>query len=458
MDGFTFLNQLLNKKPEFRINPTLENIYKILNLYDNIHLKIPVIHITGTNGKTSTALLTTSILSAISLRVGTFISPHLLNLSERILINGKIIPLDDLKKYCDDLYNTLSLLLPDVLSKVTFFEFITALAFYIFHDNVVDVAVIETGIGVDWDTTNVVGNNSKVQIISNIDYDHELYLGDTLLKIAENKSHIMKPNGICVINYQDNKVLDVLRKNANNINCQLYVLGKEFNIEQYGVFNDKLSLLELITIKGLRNRLYKKISLSLLGMHYVNNLACAIVASELFLGIDNNIHKLSTTYINKGISKLSLNGRFQVIKLKNNLQIIFDIAHNISGIKSLVDTFNAYYDLSEFNVNILSLIARDKRVDDILGMLSTISNNITIPKHSNTRYCDDIELNNLAVKYFDNILISENINFGIINSIESLNNNDNNKNNILIVTGGFYIVSETFNLLKQYKIDIDNKL
>ena len=173
------------------IKPGLARITKILNLLGNPHKKIKTIHIAGTNGKGSTAIILSEILKAHSLKVGLYTSPHLFRLNERFRINGEEIS----DKKLEDLLKRLKEVIKDF--PVTYFEITTALAFLLFFEEKVDIAVIECGLGGRLDATNVI--KPEVSIITTVGRDHTKYLGDTLEKIAFEKAGIMKREVPCVL-------------------------------------------------------------------------------------------------------------------------------------------------------------------------------------------------------------------------------------------------------------------
>ncbi|NBO27052.1 MAG: dihydrofolate synthase, partial [Actinobacteria bacterium] len=196
---------LESRWPETKIEPSLDRISHLMTLLGDPQFAYPVIHITGTNGKTSTARMIESLLSSMGLRTGLVTSPHLHQVTERIRLSGEPIPADKFVEIYDELEPYLAIVDSESLSNggpaMSYFEVLTGMAFAAFADAPVDVAVVEVGMGGAWDATNVV--SPQVSVVTPIGMDHADYLGDTVEKIAIEKSGIIKPDSIAVLSYQD---------------------------------------------------------------------------------------------------------------------------------------------------------------------------------------------------------------------------------------------------------------
>lgn len=186
-----------------QVAPTLERIEALLALLGSPHVEFPAIHITGTNGKTSTALLVSELLSEEGLSVGTYTSPHIESINERIRWNTT--PISDAA--LDDLLQRIATVEEFLISPPSYFEILTAAAFTFFADIAVDVAVIEVGLGGRWDATNVV--NAPVAVITNINIDHVEYLGPTRTEIAEEKSGIITAGKTLVLGETDPSLTEI---------------------------------------------------------------------------------------------------------------------------------------------------------------------------------------------------------------------------------------------------------
>ena len=285
MDYENYTEQLFKLK-RLGINPSLEPIIQIMNVFGNPQNKLKCIHIAGTNGKGSVCAMTTNVLINAGYKVGRYISPHLIDVRERFVINDEMIPKEKFVEYSESVLNKAK----ENNINLTFFELTTAICFLYFFDEKVDYAVIETGIGGTWDSTNII--KPLISVFTMIDLDHMEFLGDTIEKIAKDKSGIIKEK-IPVVAHERNVGLEIIKNKSKEKNSKLIVAID---------YNGKISL----------NGEFQKENA---GIVYS-------VCQEL--GIDENI-------IQKGIKEAYWPARCEFIK--DNLLI--DGAHNPSGIKVL---------------------------------------------------------------------------------------------------------------------------
>ncbi|WP_424244749.1 dihydrofolate synthase/folylpolyglutamate synthase [Elusimicrobium posterum] len=288
-----------------------------LSVLGNPQEKIKFVHIAGTNGKGTASVMTAEILQAAGFKTGLFTSPHLTDATERIKINGKNIS----KK---SFVSCVEKALKAEKEELTFFEILTAAAFYYFAKNKVDYAVIETGLGGELDSTNVV--MPEVSIITSIGLDHAYVLGETITKIAAQKAGIIKENIPCVCGILPSKALAVVKRKAKEKHAQLIVAGK-FKTNKF-LWNKKTTL---ITLEDSKN-----FNVNLLGYHTAQNAAIVYAAVKL-MGIKE-------AAVKKGFSNISFPARFDILNKKNNTFII-DGAHNPQAVQSTVELFkqSPYY-------------------------------------------------------------------------------------------------------------------
>lgn len=299
-----------------RINPGLERISRLLEKLGNPHLKIKTIHIAGTNGKGSTSAILSSVLTSHGFKTGLYTSPHLIRINERFKIDGLEISDEKL----DYFLRQIKTLIKD--EQITFFEATTALAFYYFYEEKVDLAVIECGMGGRLDATNVV--KPLVSIITNVGFDHTKYLGRSLEEIALEKAGIIKKNTPFVVGNIDLSLILLFEKKAQQLNAPLNLFNRDFRISQ--------------TSKGWTyqgKKTYSDLSLNLKGVYQGENLGCAIRALEIledkgFIQIDENT-------LRTGLSNVVWEGRYQKVYLGDK-EIVIDVAHNLDGIKALAKT------------------------------------------------------------------------------------------------------------------------
>lgn len=287
-----------------------------------------VIHIAGTNGKTSTARITESLLRAHGLRVGLMTSPHLHRLNERIMIDGEPIADRMLADNWADVEPVLQMVDAELLANsepaLSFYEALTVLTFACFADAPVDVAVIEVGMGGEWDATNVVV--ADVAVLTPIAMDHAEFLGDTIREIARTKAGIVKPASRVVSAHQSDDAMEEILRATELSEATLRVLGRDF----YLMSVEQAVGGQVISVSGIAGE-YRSLTLPLFGEHQADNAAVAIAAVESFLG--NGETPLGSEVVEDGISLSSSPGRLQVID--HQPTVIIDAAHNPHGAEAL---------------------------------------------------------------------------------------------------------------------------
>jgi dihydrofolate synthase/folylpolyglutamate synthase len=267
--------EILARRPEHAIDPTLDRISALVTLLGDPQRAYPVIHLTGTNGKTTTARMTEALLRARGLRTGLFTSPHLSSIRERICIDGEPVSAESFIEAYDEIKPYLDLVDAQQPVQLSFFEVFVGMAFAMFADAPVDVAVIEVGMGGTWDNTNVA--DGAVAVVTPISIDHSRYLGDTVEQIATDKAGIIKPGAIAVIAQQQPTAAQVLLHRAADVGATVAREGLEF-----GVLSRELAVGgQRIAIRGLLGD-YDDLFLPLFGEHQAGNLACALAAVEAF--------------------------------------------------------------------------------------------------------------------------------------------------------------------------------
>ena len=287
-----------------------------------------VIHIAGTNGKTSTARITESLLRAHGLRVGLMTSPHLHRLNERIMIDGEPIADRMLADNWADVEPVLQMVDAELLANsepaLSFYEALTVLTFACFADAPVDVAVIEVGMGGEWDATNVVV--ADVAVLTPIAMDHAEFLGETIREIARTKAGIIKPASRVVSAHQSDDAMEEILRATELSEATLRVLGRDF----YLMSVEQAVGGQVLSVSGIAGE-YRSLTLPLFGEHQADNAAVAIAAVESFLG--NGETPLGSEVVEDGILLSSSPGRLQVID--HQPTVIIDAAHNPHGAEAL---------------------------------------------------------------------------------------------------------------------------
>jgi dihydrofolate synthase/folylpolyglutamate synthase len=238
--------EILARRPEHTIEPTLDRIAALVSVLGDPQRSYPVIHITGTNGKTSTARMVESLLRARGLRTGLFTSPHLSSIRERIVVDGQPVSAEAFVAAYDELAPYLALVDGRQPTQLSFFEVLTGMAFAIFADVPVDVAVIEVGLGGTWDATNIA--DGAVAVVTPVSLDHTAYLGGTVEEIATDKAGIIKPGAVAVLAQQPLPAAEALLRRVVSVGASVVREGLEF-----GVLNRDLAVGgQRLDLRGLR--------------------------------------------------------------------------------------------------------------------------------------------------------------------------------------------------------------
>ena len=364
-DADRVYEELLSRIGEAQPQPRLEATRRAVELLGDPQRSYPIIHITGTNGKTSTSRITESILRAYGLRTGLMTSPHLVRFNERIVIDGQPISNRALAANWADIRPFIELVDAELETKdeepLTFFEVLTVLAFAAFADAPVDVAVIEVGMGGEWDSTNV--GDGQVAVFAPIALDHTQRLGSTVAEIARTKAGIIKPVASVVSAVQTPDALAELERAAELTESTLAVEGTAFALESSTVAVGG----QVIAIRGLAGT-YTDLFLPMLGEHQGHNAALAIAAVESFLGAGTQ--PLVGDVLAEGLATATSPGRMQIIGVEPT--VLVDAAHNPHGAQALAAALTTYFDFDEIAVVLGVLQDKDARgIIDALAPVAT---------------------------------------------------------------------------------------
>src|SRR6478609_8711562 len=344
---------LTSRWPEHRVAPSLGRIAALTELLGDPQRAYPVIHVTGTNGKGSTAAMIEALLRANGLRTGRFSSPHVTSVTERIAINGQ--PLSESR--FDDVYREIAPYIDLVDAQqidgvaMTFFEIITAMAYAAFADAPVDVAVIEVGLGGTWDATNVA--DGTVAVVTPIDLDHTHLLGDTLAAIAAEKAGIIKPGAHAVLAGQPVEAAQVLLERCTEVGALVHLEGVDF-----GLIDRQLAVGgQLLRLNGAEGPV-DDVFLPLHGAHQAANAAVALAAVETFLGMK----ALGADTVRDGFAQVQFPGRLELVR--RSPSVILDAAHNPHGARA---TAQAVEEAFSFNplIGVIAVMA-DKDAEGLL--------------------------------------------------------------------------------------------
>jgi dihydrofolate synthase / folylpolyglutamate synthase len=333
--------------------PTLQPVRDTLALFADPQFDYPTIHVTGTNGKGTTSTLMSALLARSGLRVGTFTSPDLHAINERIAVNGE--PIDD------DAFVALVGRLADAESAsdvaLTRFELLTVAALLHFSDEGVDVAVVEVGMGGTWDSTNVI--DSEVAVLTNVDLDHTAVLGSTIAEITTDKVGIFRADRVAVLGTTNAIVVEIARRRAALLGATPWALDVDFVLER----NDLAVGGRAITLRTPYAQ-YEEVLVSLHGIHQGVNAATAIAAAEAFLG-----RALGDEVVVAALARARMPGRTELISRQP--KIVVDGAHNPAGMRALAATLDGAFHVEGERRCVLGMLS-GRDVDDMVTPLVTV--------------------------------------------------------------------------------------
>ncbi|TDC65594.1 bifunctional folylpolyglutamate synthase/dihydrofolate synthase [Actinomadura sp. GC306] len=396
---------------EWEIDPTLDRIRDLVDVLGEPHRAYPVIHIAGTNGKTSTARLIEALLRERGLRTGLFTSPELTTLRERIAIDGEPLSEERFTETFQDVLPYVQLIDGKHPVGLSFFEVLTAMAYAAFADAPVDVAVVETGMGGAWDATNVA--DAAVAVITPIGLDHTRYLGDTLEEIAAEKAGIIKPQSVAVLAQQPVEAAEVLLRRVVETGAAAAREGVE-----YGVLSRDVAVGgQQVSLRGLHGG-YDEIFLPLFGEHQAGNAATALAAVEAFASgaptrgepnleaatriapgesfLGGEQGQLDPALVRSGFAKSAAPGRLEVAR--TGPTVLLDSAHNPAGMAATVATITESFGFTRL-AGVLA-IAADKDVAGVLDQLEPVVEELVVTRNSSPRSMPPEELAELAGSIF----------------------------------------------------------
>ena len=382
---------LMARVPEHKLRPRLEPTRRAVELLGDPQASYKIVHVTGTNGKTTTTRIIERILREFGLRTGRFTSPHLIELNERIAIDGEPIDIQRMYQVFKDIEPLLEIVDQELIgqgeSRLTFFEALAVLGFACFADEQVHVLVLEVGMGGEWDSTNVA--DGDVAVFTPIDLDHMERLGNTIAEIAKTKSGIIKPISAVVSSTQKPEALTVLKDKAATVGQVVDVVGDNFQITSLS--EDATGI--TFSLKSLAGE-YQDLFMPLHGKYQAENAAVAIAAVEQFMGSAEKA--LPDEILRSALADVTSPGRLQIIS-KNPL-ILLDAAHNPHGARSLADSLISSFQ-SPAAIGVISILG-DKDARGVLEALEPVLTEIILTKSSSTRATALADLIPLALEIF----------------------------------------------------------
>ncbi|MQA34388.1 bifunctional folylpolyglutamate synthase/dihydrofolate synthase [Modestobacter roseus] len=376
---------LLRRWPESRLEPSLERMRAVMRAVGDPQDEVPVIHVTGTNGKTSTARIIDDLLRAGGLRVGRYTSPHLQSVRERIVLAGRPI---DAGRFVD-VHRRLEPAFGDVdgssTTPLSFFEAITAMAFQAFAEDGLDVVVLEVGMGGAWDATNVA--DGRVAVVTPISLDHTEHLGPDEAAIAAEKAGIIKPGAVAVLAEQPAAAMPVLLERAASIGATVVHAGVDERVVRRTPDPDGQEL-DVRVQQGV----HRGLRLPLLGRHQAGNTAVALVAAEAFLS--SRGQQLDTGTVRAALAAVRSPGRLERVRTAPHVWV--DASHNPAG---MAVTAAAVRELSPPPHLIVVIAAlADKDVRGMLRALRGTAAEVIVTENTSPRGMAAEDLGRLAAE------------------------------------------------------------
>lgn len=382
---------IIARNPEHEIDPTLQRVADVLDLLGSPHRSAPVIHIAGTNGKTTTARMIETLCMEAGLSTGRFTSPHLHDITERIVLSGRPIEARRFVETYDDVLPYVEMV--DARSeadggpKLSFFEVLVVMAFAAFADAPVDVMVIEVGLGGTWDATNVA--DGVVSVITPVGVDHEKFLGSDLYGIAENKAGIIKPDSIVVVAQQEDEAAEAITARIDELGVRAAVEGRDIDVVSREIAVGG----QLVTLQGMA-REYPDILLPLHGEHQAHNALVAVAAVEAFLGGGED--GLDPDLVREAFARVSSPGRLEIVR--RSPTVLVDSAHNPHGARSLAAALRDSFTFSHV-VGVVACMA-DKDATGILEEWESVFDEVVVTRTTSLRGMPAERLGEIASEIF----------------------------------------------------------
>jgi dihydrofolate synthase/folylpolyglutamate synthase len=364
---------LLSRWPETKLEPSLDRIRAFTEVLGDPQSTYPVIHLTGTNGKTSTARMIDTLLRALDLRTGRFTSPHVERMTERISVDGEPLTDEEFVRAFNDVAPYTHLVDEAQEHPLSFFETVVGMAYAAFADAPVDVAVVEVGMGGSWDATNVA--DATVAVVLPIAVDHAAYLGDTPADIALEKAGIIKPGSIAVLAQQSPEVAELLLERVAEVGATVAREGVEFGV----VSRVPAVGGQVISLQGLRAR-YDEVFLPLYGAHQAQNAAIALAAVEAFAASEQG-QPLDDEVVRAAFAEVTSPGRLEIVR--RSPTIVLDAAHNPHGAEATAAAIEDSFTFSPL-IGVIGVMG-DKDHEGLLAAFEPHLAHVVVTQNSTAR-------------------------------------------------------------------------
>ena len=407
--------EILSRAPEHRVQPSLERVEAVLDLLGNPERAYRVVHVTGTNGKTSTVRMIERLLAATGMRTGRFTSPHLATIRERIALDGEPIGEEGFIAAWEDVAPCIRLVDERSQSaggpRLSFFEVLTVMALAAFADHPVDVAVVEVGLGGTWDSTNVVA--SDVEVITPVGRDHCAWLGDSLEEIAANKAGIIKDGATLITAAQPAAVQAVIAAAAAEHGV---VWRRELDPEEdpgepgagiLRVVDRTPAVGGQMVVLATAAAVYEDVFVPLHGDYQARNALLALAAVEAVFGG----RALPAKVVEDGFASVTSPGRLEV--LRSSPTVLVDAGHNPHGVSALVGAVEEVFDFRHL-VAVVGVMA-DKDAEGILSVLEPVTDAVVVVPIDSPRAMDVEDLADIAREVYgaDRVVVAEDLAGGV---------------------------------------------
>ena len=383
--------EILARSPENVIEPTLDRVVQVMDLLGHPQRNFGLVHVTGTNGKTSTTRIIERLLRELGLTTGRFTSPHLHDLRERIAIAGEPIDEERFLAAYDDVLPYVQMVDEASVAaggpRITYFELLVIVAYAVFSDAPVDVAVVEVGLGGVWDATNVA--DGSVAVVAPVAIDHTRLLGDNLIDIATEKAGIIKSDAIAVLGVQEDEVMQLMLERCEEVGASAQVEGLA-----YGVLEREVAVGgQLMSLRGLAGD-YTDLFLPLFGAHQVHNAARALAAVEAFVG--GGEQPLDADVVRAAFAEVTSPGRLEIVR--RSPTVLVDAAHNPAGIAAMAEAIRESFTFHRL-VGVVAVL-QEKDASSMLELLEPLLDHIVVSRSTSPRSIRPDRLGAMAVELF----------------------------------------------------------
>ncbi|MFI8264456.1 MULTISPECIES: bifunctional tetrahydrofolate synthase/dihydrofolate synthase [unclassified Streptomyces] len=382
--------ELSTRWGETKLEPSVTRIAALMDVLGEPQRAYPSIHVTGTNGKTSTARMIEALLNAFELRTGRYTSPHVQSVTERISLDGAPISAERFIETYYDIKPYVEMVDSSEEFRLSFFEVLTGMAYAAFADAPVDAAVVEVGMGGTWDATNVI--DGAVAVVTPISLDHTDRLGSTPGEIAQEKGGIIKQDATVILAQQPVDAAQVLLKKAVEVDATVAREGMEF-----GVVSREVAVGgQMLTLRGVGGE-YDGIFLPLYGAHMAHNAAVALAAVEAFFGVGaEQSRELDLETVRRAFASVTSPGRMEVVR--RSPTVVLDAAHNPAGAQVTAEAVTEAFGFSRL-IGVMAA-SEGKDVKGVLEAFEPIFAEIVVTENSSHRALSADELAAVAVEVF----------------------------------------------------------